>query len=488
MTTEEHDSAQTGSSSSAVPPPLSVNYLRVMLLDVDRHHVLMQHVHDRWDLPYLVFPWGFNGDVATCCKRFQELLGYHSEELMFSGIIELLGEVGCLRPRGYNSTPNVGFAKLLFVEPREEMPEKELSPGFEWKDLKFVSSIEHDDDYDRTTRYSCRAVISILKGDIPLQRLLPHPPFQPGWFQKASDWLVAEVTRYGFSPMDAPVQFWLSHSSAIVAVDSTDGPFFLKGVAAGSHELQITSAAVKLFPNCTPELISVNKELQSFITRAFDQREIQPANRIEMLRTLAEVQKRSVQHVDDLIGAGVPSLLLQDIEGTLKGWAEDDIFVAAIRARLPDFKEMIPTLLEIINELATYNLPMCLVHGDFACRNVGYRVLEDGKEHMLLHDWQFGALSHPFFEFHDFREDWSGEIDTYLEMWKEYEPLERAREAYELSKLLGWLLKVRGILDCIREGEAPTRFGLSLSEVFLVEWFDIMERKLGTWTKERHAK
>lgn len=106
---------------------------------------------------------------------------------------------------------------------------------------------------------------------------------------------------------------------------------------------------------------------------------------------------------------------------------------------------------------------------------------------MLLHDWQFGAISHPFFEFHDFRIEWGENIDAYLATWGEYESLERAREAYQLSRLLGWLLKARGILASIRKGEASCKFRVSLNRTFLIDCYDFMEGKVSLWVEARRS-
>ena len=50
------------------------------------------------------------------------------------------------------------------------------------------------------------------------------------------------------------------HNSGILRVESTEGFEFLKSGKAGSSQVEITHALVHLFPECTPELISTNKE------------------------------------------------------------------------------------------------------------------------------------------------------------------------------------------------------------------------------------
>lgn len=101
--------------------PFTTHFVRIMLLDSEHENVLMQYADGRWDLPYLVFPSGLRDDAANCCLKFQELLGHHSDFPSFSGVVELLGDIGCMRPCGYNAPVCLGYAKLLFVEPCAEL-------------------------------------------------------------------------------------------------------------------------------------------------------------------------------------------------------------------------------------------------------------------------------------------------------------------------------------------------------------------------------
>ncbi len=52
----------------------------------------------------------------------------------------------------------------------------------------------------------------------------------------------------------------------------------------------------------------------------------------------------------------------------------------------------------------------------------------------MLFDRQCAAVSHPFFDFCEFREKMDEKIvDKYLSQWSLYEPLERAREFLKLQ-------------------------------------------------------
>ena len=96
-----------------------------------------------------------------------------------------------------------------------------------------------------------------------------------------------------------------------------------------------------------------------------------------------------------------------------------------------------------------YNIPLTLTHGDFASRNLGLKKGRDGSQQLVVFDWQFAAISHPFFDLQEIHEEQNiseEERRCYLEMWREYEPLERCEELYEIAHRLGWLLKLHGIV------------------------------------------
>ena len=56
-----------------------------------------------------------------------------------------------------------------------------------------------------------------------------------------------------------------------------------------------------------------------------------------MARMLGKLQKTSVQHIDDLVARRVPTMPPKDLEGTLRGWAEDDLFARGLGAVMPCF-------------------------------------------------------------------------------------------------------------------------------------------------------
>lgn len=487
---ESSPSHSLSSTKSSSPPPLLISYVRFLLLDETGRSVLMEKVDNQhWDLPYVVLPWGLRNDALGACLELQKQLGFSDELVLFSGIAEMLGDVTCLYPRGKKEMAKIGTAKLLFVEPEPQNGWDgidELPSQFSWKGLSFVSSIPHDDEYDPTTKDSFEIVTKILRGKSDTEKLLPHPPFQPGWFREAAAWLSSVIEGLGYTTTEYPVQMTLSASSSVLAVNSTDGEFYLKGVSAGSREVEITAAVTSMFPTLTPGYVCENKKLRAFVTRGFDVRSEDP-DRIAIIKALTKIQKESVKHLSELSAAGVPSMRADELEDLIRWWCEDKTFIEASGGCFTMFKDMIPELVTMAYELANDRLPSCLLHGDLSSRNTGYTTLEDGSESLIFHDWEYAVTGHPFLEFHDSMDHWDEAISIYLDLWTDFESLERARESYEIAQVLGWLVKLRESFELIKKGDligrCPASSVLSYFRQVLIQ----LNSALTYWREQKHS-
>ncbi|MGB3560986.1 MAG: aminoglycoside phosphotransferase family protein, partial [Geitlerinemataceae cyanobacterium] len=109
-------------------------------------------------------------------------------------------------------------------------------------------------------------------------------------------------------------------------------------------------------------------------------------------------------------------------------------------AELDKLHALAPSLKRLCLQLANYNIPQTLVHGDLHLGNVALH-----KDSYLFFDWTDSCISHPFFDlfqlfFYPKVQIFSATIpklrDEYLSQWTLYEPIERLREAWALAKPL----------------------------------------------------
>lgn len=178
---------------------------------------------------------------------------------------------------------------------------------------------------------------------------------------------------------------------------------------------------------------------------------IQKRRLVRMSRLLARIQIQSLEHLDKLRDAGCAHRGPKHLSAMIEKWAEEGGIPPFVTDYgVEDFVERAPKLMAACSRLATYNIPCTLVHGDFHIRNATFTA--GNSERIMLFDWQYSYIGHPFFDFHILH--WSAPeevVEEYLKMWSAFEGMERAKEAYQLARYLGMYLKMWSDLDFLEE-------------------------------------
>ncbi len=138
---------------------------------------------------------------------------------------------------------------------------------------------------------------------------------------------------------------------------------------------------------------------------------------IAILQVLAKVQLSSKGCTDQLIECGVPDRRPTKFIEQLEVRREDEELLKILFPRMHNkFVKCIPRLTKLCKRLEASSIPAMLAHGDFAPRNVGLRALSDKQQgegkgenkEMVLFDWEFGCVSHPFSDMFDLYMDYDG--------------------------------------------------------------------------------
>lgn len=278
-----------------------------------------------------------------------------------------------------------------------------------------------------------------------------------GWYKKATDWIYEQLNNLGITPISSIEQLRSWSTSCILRLTTTVGNIYFKAIPiALQYEPLFTENLTQLYPENIPDLLSVDPENRWILMRDFAGTPISEMADIsyweEALRLFAKIQIDSVERVENLLNFGWPDrrinqlpfeieLLLADTEALLAGdfiiIEEND--VEELRALIPQFKAM-------CDELASYNLPQTIVHGDFWAKNV---VVTDQNKNYIYFDWPNSAIAHPFFDIVNFLyiEKYVPDLpdvrthlrNIYLAEWTNYESMERLLEAFELCQTLGML-------------------------------------------------
>ncbi len=129
-------------------------------------------------------------------------------------------------------------------------------------------------------------------------------------------------------------------------------------------------------------------------------------------------------------------------------------------AEVEQLRTYTPLLKALCQQLASYNLPSTLVHGDLHSGNVAF---QHGKP--IFFDWADGCVSHPFLDAVTF---WGGTSvfadataartrlrTAYLAQWLAYAPMERLIEAAQVAEILGSLYHIMRNRDISANMETP---------------------------------
>ena len=286
-----------------------------------------------------------------------------------------------------------------------------------------------------------------------------QPPwYRPGWFASATAWMNDQLERCGLSATGPVEQLRSWERSALLRVNTNGGYVYFKAVPPMfAHEPPLTQMLAERDPAHFPRALVVDVERRSMLMsdvggptldqlpdvvrwqaalRHFARAQISLIDQVDMLLALgcpARPLDQLADHIDALL-ADTPAML-PDQPG---GLSQDQI--DALRARAGQFRAMCV-------DLARYNIPETLEHGDFA---PGQIVVVDDS--YVFIDWSDSSIAHPFFsmnffcdltEIGDYLPSAPGIYtrlrDAYLEPWSSYEPIDRLIQAYEIARPLSAL-------------------------------------------------
>jgi hypothetical protein len=285
------------------------------------------------------------------------------------------------------------------------------------------------------------------------ERLIPWT--HPGWFERASAWVHAELERQGVTvsgPIEQP------HSrpwSTVLRVPTIEGDIYFKAVSpVNPYEPELLGALTHWRPERIPQLLSVDTERGWMLMRDAGQRlrEIIRSTRdmrpwLSVLPLYAELQIELSQRVPDLLALGVPDRRLSVLPTQYDPLLDD---VEALRINQPDgltteqyrrLLDLSTRVAELCGRLAEYRIPESLNHGDLNDGNV----FVSGESSVFI-DWGEGCVSHPFYSLRTVLvsaeislglEEYSPELhplrDAYLEPWTRYGSREDLLVALDLA-------------------------------------------------------
>lgn len=288
----------------------------------------------------------------------------------------------------------------------------------------------------------------------------------PAWQRQSHEWIRQQTEQNGI-PLNGEIEQNHAYAwSTVMRVPTDEGMFFFKATAGETlFEIALTQKLAGWFPDCMPQLVSVDTERGWMLMRDGGEQlraSIRPTKDVKpwepVITKYAQLQNGLAEHVDQILTLGIPDHRLAALpslyEGLLadeasmmidqeKGLTSDE--VQQIQGRLPRFKQ-------ICTELAAYGIPESVNHGDFHDGNV---LLKNGR--ITFFDWGDADVTHPFVSLRTFfvsmeialqLEDYAPPtpemtelLHRYLEQWQTFASKEDLLKAYSLSKPVASIVK-----------------------------------------------
>jgi hypothetical protein len=277
---------------------------------------------------------------------------------------------------------------------------------------------------------------------------------RPGWFARASEWMLEALVASGRLPLAAPVQHYLWSLTCVLRARTTTGDAYLKATSPlFPQEVPVTALLPTRAPGLTPTIITTHPAEPWLLMADHGGRTLgdEPESSWAAgLETHAHIQRLWADDVASLRAAGAPSRSLVDLAAEVVTIGHDGATMAALgEARAVAYAAAMPRLTDACAQLESLGPGVSIVHGDFHPWNVATH-----DQGCVVFDWSDAAIGHPFMDLvpYVFRAGDIGlrraMVDAYLARWSDVASPERLREAVRLALPLGCLYQVvsyRGI-------------------------------------------
>ena len=308
--------------------------------------------------------------------------------------------------------------------------------------------------------------------DIPDER---SPWSRPGWLGEVRPWLEGEAGKLGLKVTSIEqVKHW--SISSVLRIE-TDGPELYLKVPARLplfvDEAAVTARLAKRFPEHVPAPLAVEPERGLLLLPAFEHLpgwDAPLAQRAEMLRRFARLQREASEQVDALLADGCLDRRLEVLEAQIEPLVADDEATRKLtdeeRAALA---VLVPMLREFCRRLADVGPAPTLVHGDLHMLNTARL---NGE--VVYFDWTDACISHPFIDLQSLQWEKDEErratlLAAYLEAWEGVETPERLREAAALATVVIPLHHAVSYKTIVAALEPDAKHELDAAHTFLRE-------------------
>jgi hypothetical protein len=275
------------------------------------------------------------------------------------------------------------------------------------------------------------------------------PPWsRPGWFGRASAWMLERMAELG-SPATAPprvVHLW--GIAIVLRAESAAGSMFLKRSARiFVQEAAVTGLLAEATPDLVTHVAAVEPDegwllMYDHGGKALGERP--PEAWTVGVDRLATIQQEWATRTGELSRAGAPVRPLADLADAVGTFASRGAFASRLTAEdRSAWDAAVPAFAAACQRLDELGPAPTLVHGDFHPWNVA-----DGPDGPRIFDWTDAAISHPFTDLAVFATRPADVSirrairDVYLARWSDHLEPAALVEAGELAIVVGTVYQV----------------------------------------------
>jgi hypothetical protein len=317
------------------------------------------------------------------------------------------------------------------------------APGWTWLDLdaRAIARLEPETSRAAVTSW----VRERAEGWSPLRPAWSRP----GWFARASAWMVEQMAAVGRPAVGAPRQHQLWGVSVVLRAPSVDGDVFFKCTGdLFRQEAAVTQSLARLMPDVMPEVLAVDESQGWMLMGDLGAPELGEQEESLWFRGIvvhAGIQRSMLSRTDELVRLGLPVRSLAGLSAWVQELSQDTVLLERMPTELRErWLATYPRLVESCLRLDAIGPDPSLVHGDFHPWNVVH-----GPRTTRVFDWSDAAVSHPFLDLatYVFRtKDLAvrrGMVDAYVAAWSTEGSQESLREAVAVGLVVGALYQVQ---------------------------------------------
>ncbi|NJM08946.1 hypothetical protein HC891_26245 [Candidatus Gracilibacteria bacterium] len=243
-------------------------------------------------------------------------------------------------------------------------------PGWRWFDQHAIDGLHFVAPGERSAIHEW---FNWMYSDAPSDRV---PWYRPGWYQEAAAWIAARLTAASIEVVGSIEQVRSWQRSAILRVASAEGFVYFKAVPRFfAHEPRLTHALSAADPDHFPRPLAVDSRLGWLLMRDFGGTTLDKIDSLPTweaaLRDFAQVQIDSISHLSLLQKMGIATRSIEQLRRySVDLFADREAALPGSPAGLSDADRatlgtLQPRIGALLNDLASYRIPLTLEHGDF---------------------------------------------------------------------------------------------------------------------------